>query len=257
MKYYIDTEFIEGFHKPLFGKRRHFIDLISIAIVAEDGREYRAISSEYNYREASEFVKNKVLLPLYKDTVHGDARNHIDTTNFHKHFGKPNSVIAKEIIKFVNPGTGNDFAFGVKSEAHKQKFDAYVKLHNIKKFEVTELINGSIQKSNYWLAQPEFYAYFANYDWVLFCSLFGDMNALPKGFPFYCRDLKQMLDEYVQKEWLPASISFMQGTSKNITFDLALEKLKGLDTYPKQENEHLDIDDARWNVKLHKFINQL
>jgi len=24
MKYFIDTEFIEGFHKPLFGKRRHF-----------------------------------------------------------------------------------------------------------------------------------------------------------------------------------------------------------------------------------------
>lgn len=32
MKYFLDTEFIEGFHKPLFGKRRHFIDLISIAI---------------------------------------------------------------------------------------------------------------------------------------------------------------------------------------------------------------------------------
>ena len=39
MKYFIDTEFIEGFHTPIFGKRRHFIDLISIAIVCEDGRK--------------------------------------------------------------------------------------------------------------------------------------------------------------------------------------------------------------------------
>ena len=35
MKYFFDTEFIEGFHKPLFGKRRHHIDLISIGIVDE------------------------------------------------------------------------------------------------------------------------------------------------------------------------------------------------------------------------------
>ena len=48
MKYFLDTEFIEGFHKPLFGKKRHFIDLISIGIVCEDGREYYAVSNEFN-----------------------------------------------------------------------------------------------------------------------------------------------------------------------------------------------------------------
>ena len=56
MKYFIDTEFIEGFHKPLFGKRRHFIDLISIGIVAEDGREYYAISNGYRYKDADKWV---------------------------------------------------------------------------------------------------------------------------------------------------------------------------------------------------------
>lgn len=45
MKYFIDTEFIEGFHKPMFGKRRHFIDLISIGIVSEDNRAFYFISS--------------------------------------------------------------------------------------------------------------------------------------------------------------------------------------------------------------------
>ena len=40
MKYFIDTEFIERFHKPLFGKARHVIDLISIGIYCEDGRSF-------------------------------------------------------------------------------------------------------------------------------------------------------------------------------------------------------------------------
>jgi hypothetical protein len=41
---------------------------------------------------------------------------------------------------------------------------------------------------------PEFWGYYADYDWVAFCQLFGTMVSLPKGFPMYCRDLKQLLD---------------------------------------------------------------
>ncbi len=43
MKYFLDQEFHEGFHKPIFGKKRHFIDLISIGIVSEDDRKFYAI----------------------------------------------------------------------------------------------------------------------------------------------------------------------------------------------------------------------
>lgn len=42
---------------------------------------------------------------------------------------------------------------------------------------------------------PEFWGYYADYDWVVFCQLFGRMIDLPKNFPMYCRDLKQTLDE--------------------------------------------------------------
>jgi len=42
---------------------------------------------------------------------------------------------------------------------------------------------------------PEFWGYFADYDWVNFCWIFGKMIDLPKGFPMYCKDLKQLLDE--------------------------------------------------------------
>ena len=49
MKYFIDTEFIEGFNKPILGKRRHFIDLISICIISGDNRIYYSISNEYSF----------------------------------------------------------------------------------------------------------------------------------------------------------------------------------------------------------------
>lgn len=52
--------------------------------------------------------------------------------------------------------------------------------------------------------KPEFWGYFCDYDWVVFCWLFGPMVALPSRFPFYCRDLKQLMDERgISKEDLP------------------------------------------------------
>ena len=39
--------------------------------------------------------------------------------------------------------------------------------------------------------RPEFWAYYADYDWVALCQLYGRMIDLPKGWPMFCRDLKQ------------------------------------------------------------------
>lgn len=41
---------------------------------------------------------------------------------------------------------------------------------------------------------PEIWAYYADYDWVALCQLHGTMMDLPKGWPMYCRDLKQWCD---------------------------------------------------------------
>lgn len=57
MIYFIDTEFIEPIEP---GE----IDLISIALVAGDGREYYAISSEFDASKANDFVKENVLPKL-------------------------------------------------------------------------------------------------------------------------------------------------------------------------------------------------
>lgn len=45
-------------------------------------------------------------------------------------------------------------------------------------------------------AQPEFWAYFADYDWVVLCQLYGRMVDLPDGWPMYCNDIQQMRMRY-------------------------------------------------------------
>ena len=58
MRYWYDTEFIEdGFS----------IDLISIGIVAEDGREYYAQSNQADFARASEWVQENVIAHLVRN----------------------------------------------------------------------------------------------------------------------------------------------------------------------------------------------
>lgn len=97
---------------------------------------------------------------------------------------------------------------------------------------------------------PVFYGYYADYDWVLFCSLYGTMIDLPKGFPMYCKDLKQMLDE-------KAETYDDQWTNGDETTDTKLSWIKNKNTYPKQTNEHYALADAKWNKELHAFIKTL
>jgi len=78
--------------------------------------------------------------------------------------------------------------------------------------------------------KPEFYGYYADYDWVIFCWIFGRMLDLPEHFPMYCRDLKQMMDECeLDKKWKQ-------------------------DNCPDSENEHNALADARWNLELYNAI---
>lgn len=59
MRYFIDTEFV-------FDAKRRTVDPISVGIVAEDGREFYAVSTEFNKRRAPLWVKTNVL-PLLPD----------------------------------------------------------------------------------------------------------------------------------------------------------------------------------------------
>lgn len=259
MKYFLDTEFIEGWKKPIswlptignFNKKYHSVQLISVGIVAEDGRKYYAVSNEFNPRDASDWVKENVLLPIYLECVHGDMRNYAQF-NIRKNsdvtwgLGKSNKQIAEEIKQFtlVNPHSRNQYENG---------------FSNGSKPDIGYDLKWSMENRD-----PEFYAYYADYDWVVFCSLFGTMMNLPKGFPMYCKDLKQMLDDKVSDFGNTHLMKFefagnkmeMKDVMTN-DFNSKLSAVKNMKDYPKQENEHNALDDAKWNQRLFNFIKSL
>jgi len=156
MKYFYDTEFIED------GK---IIDLISIGIVAEDGREYYAISTEFDAEKASPWVVDNVFNTLPDRRITGSQ------------LWKSRASIKHELLDFI----GND--------------------------------------------KPKFWAYYADYDHVALCQLFGTMMDLPVGWPMYTKDIKQLCD------------------------------LLGNPKLPAQgQVEHNALEDARWNKKAYEFL---
>ncbi len=92
MRYFLDTEFIEY---------PNTIDLISIGIKAEDGRTLYAISSEYNFDKASEWVVDNVITPMFNETVSVDNRPFTQMSSFHKEYGVSVRSIKQQIIDFV------------------------------------------------------------------------------------------------------------------------------------------------------------
>ena len=76
--------------------------------------------------------------------------------------------------------------------------------------------------------KPLFSAYYADYDHVCLCQLFGTMLDLPEGWPMWTFDLKQ---------WC-----WMLGDPR----------------LPKQhEGEHDALADARWNREVYRFLYDL
>lgn len=154
MRYWLDTEFRE---------RPGSIDLISIGIVAEDGRELYAENALFDWR----------LVPA-DDWLQENVRPHLEAV------GQLPSHIREAVLEFV----GDE--------------------------------------------KPEFWGYYCDYDWVVFCWLFGRMIDLPAHYPKFCRDLKQ---------W---------------AVDLGNPNL------PKQDSaEHHALADARWNRSAWYFLHSI
>ena len=72
--------------------------------------------------------------------------------------------------------------------------------------------------------KPEFWGYYADYDWVVFCWLFGTLMDLPEGWPLYCRDLKQLADDI------------------------------GKPKFEKPKGEHNSLVDAIWIEKFYDYL---
>ncbi len=74
---------------------------------------------------------------------------------------------------------------------------------------------------------PEFWAYYGDYDWVVLCQLFGRMIDLPATWPMYCRDLKQVLDE------------------------------QEMEAPPAPDDEHSALADAKWGMSVLESIGRV
>jgi hypothetical protein len=111
------------------------------------------------------------------------------------------------------PSKCNDF---VKEHVLPQIVGMPTKTLSLIKTEIIKFIGDDV---------PEFWGFYADYDWVLFCQVFGTMMDLPRGWPMYCRDLKQLCDDL------------------------------GNPPLPKQgKGEHNALADARWNRQAFHFL---
>jgi hypothetical protein len=244
-KVYYDCEFLEGSQTKRFlglpiGKTKPTIDLISIGMVRDDGQELYLISKDFNLKEAWErydmkpwhsvhgenlqqkvyWIKENVLLPIFKE-LSLKERTEYDAIPFLHHskreftyknlkrlinkYGKTNEQIAKEVEKFC-------------TDIH--------------------------EKHVYGKTDCELYGYYSAYDHVGLCWLFGVMNDLPDGMPWYTIDLKQELERK----------RVIYGNETPNIYWVELEKQN---SYPKQTLEHNALQDAIFNKRLHEFINSL
>lgn len=158
MKYFLDTEFIED------GKT---IDLISIAIVSEDDRSLYLQNTECNFHKASDWVWRNVFPHLLHFNLRGARSCHERKESYDSGLGTRTLTKCSDNADDPCPWrTRKEIAEAVKSFCAFEHADC----------------------------KPEFWGYYADYDWVVFCQLFGTMMDLPKGYPMYCRDLKQWAD---------------------------------------------------------------
>jgi hypothetical protein len=201
MKYFLDTEFHE--YKK---KDTDTIELISIGIVDENRREYYAVCNEFDLKAAWNSFQIKQVHGGMKNKFPNGIKEYWLRENVLKQIF--NELQQKELVKEYRANQCS-CSLGIKSKKFTYRnFKKFIKKYGKSKKqianEIKEFCIGDafdvkrlVEETN-----PEFYAYYADYDWVVFCWLFGRMIDLPKGFPMYCKNLKQIMDERgYDKDW--------------------------------------------------------
>lgn len=277
-KYFYDTEFLEGTQKKWFGETKPTIDLISIGIVCEDGREFYAVSKDFNLKEAWNrydeeinrhfplgpeynkiyWIRENVLQPIYKEFLLMEKAE-----SLHIHIGSSEYQQLKEMvgrgeIKIPYPRFSEclkDFKRLLKKYGKTNKQIA----KEIKNFCYSDiqtkdkggqLVLGSFIPNEY--PEIELYSYYSAYDHVALCWLFGKMIDLPKGFPMYTIDLKQTLDEYAKE--FSKMVCYSSGNHTVWSIDETIKHLKSTYKMPSPKKGHHALEDARYNYELYKFL---
>lgn len=150
-KYFYDTEFIEN---------GNTIDLISIGIVCDDGRELYLQNRECSLHLASNWVKENVFPSLLGFGFGASAT----------------SVISGSLG--IGVGAGG-IVYSLDQELwHDKEYIA----QQVKDFIIGDNI--------------ELWAYYSAYDHVALCRLFGKMIDLPKNIPMFTNDIMQFKNAF-------------------------------------------------------------
>lgn len=156
--YFIDTEFIDT------GKE---IELISIGIVCEDGRELYLQSCEFNQYKASQWVKEHVFANL-----HGCSWAHAS----HKRI---QGLSADKVYHQKNLGQCIDQQRGYVHDCPWRSRGQMA--YDLVGFFGNEYFN--------------LWGWCAGYDFVALNQIWGTMMDVPLNFPHYIRDIQYLLDE--------------------------------------------------------------
>lgn len=174
MKYFYDTEFLED------GKT---IDLISFGMVCEDGREFYAVSNEFDVDRVmnDSWLMANVMSSIEHALIQLDGlENPVDMIITDVN-ARPRSAIRDDLVAFI----GND-------------------------------------------PFPQLWAWYGAYDHVAYAQLFGKMIELPKHFPMFTMDIKQ------------------------------LAVMMGNPVMPRQaEGLHNALDDARQNMVRYNYLTSI
>ncbi|MGW4097114.1 3'-5' exoribonuclease domain-containing protein [Mycobacterium sp. NPDC004974] len=161
--YCYDTEFLED---------GSTIELISIGIVCEDGREYYAVNSD---------------LPI--DLIRKDTWL---MTNVVPHL----PITGRESLNAWLKHPRNSYPQPSVSLVDVDRKDSDVKPKWVIANEVRDFMLAGVDTSPVGISLylPELWAYYAAYDHVALAQLWGRMINLPKGIPMFTHDLKQEMD---------------------------------------------------------------
>ena len=135
-----ETTAVRFFYDLEFGDTRREVTLVSVGVVAEDGREYYAVSSEFDPLAVHPWVADNVLPQLPPSST-----------------WKSRSRIAAELEDFFGD-------------------------------------------------EPVWWAWYGAYDHVALCQLWGAMPELPRAFPRFTLDVRQLW-EHLGRPALPAQES--------------------------------------------------
>lgn len=260
---YLDTEFIEGKQKKRvfgtpYGETQETIDLISIGLCDDTGREYYAVNKNFNVEEAWYRYDEKVIMPSgdlinhfpegYKEKIYW-LRDNVLKSIFHRDF---RVKACKEWERGLRIGVETDYH--KRTTFNLKNFKYYLNRFGTEKVIIAADVFKWVKEAG---PEPEFFGYYSDYDWVVFCWLFGYMKYLPKGWPMYCKDLKQSL---VQRERELIEF-YKRNTNESCEMEEGFlaerEDFMSYENYPISPENHHALEDVRWTRNLHNFIKKL